>query len=212
MVVYPLVSSILLLSPVPFSSCFGCLDPSCVRYGKLGANKSVTSDTTSAPTLRELWLLNTTNSGAQLRAKLTFATALHKHAGAPTIVWLWLSVPAVADGVAQAAERAVSVTFAVYNKSTTRLPESAFVTFSPLPAAAVAQVNRGGSGGGGGSGSGSGGHRGGWYMDKIGEWVSPTNSVDGAPHGLHGEKTAADSVSYVLYYVLAPSQLRQVVI
>ena len=110
-------------------------------------------------------------------------------------------MPAVADGVAQAAERAVSVTFAVYNKSATRLPESAFVTFSPLPAAAVAQVNRGGSGGGS------------WYMDKIGEWVSPTNSVDGAPHGLHGEKTAGCGQFYMIQpYALAPIQPRQVVV
>ena len=124
------------------------------EYGKLGANSSVTSDRTAAPLLHELWFKNDTK--AELRAKLLFAPQLHGKAGAPSVVWLRISI-------GEAAERAVNLSFSCYGKSATRLPESAFVTFAPPH---------------------SGGGR--WLMSKIGEWVSPLNSVDGAPHGLHG--------------------------
>jgi hypothetical protein len=140
------------------------------EYGKLGANTSVTAERTSSPVLAELWIKNITSGAAtELHLKLEFAAELHTEAGAPNAAWLSITVPAAG---AAPADRVVELQYTLVNKSATRLPESAFVTFFPYLDDSASSDGARGSGR--------------WLMDKLGHWVSPLGGADGAPHGLHG--------------------------
>ena len=115
---------------------------------------------------------------------LNFATDLHELYGAPAAAWVEidLSTPgklavrltlqnktatrcaASATCVALASAPTSSLALAAAQFGRRRLPEAAWVTFTPVGAGA------------------SGSH---WLMDKIGEPVDPLDVADGASRGLH---------------------------
>jgi hypothetical protein len=108
----------------------------------------------AAPTLRGAWTDKTADATKLLLA-LDFDADLHLNYGAPASAWLELDITTPGR---------VGASLTLQNKTATRLPEAAWVSFTPA--------------GAGGAGSS-------WSMDKLGEAVSPLDVADGASKGLH---------------------------
>ena len=118
--------------------------------------------------LEQVWVKQ---SEGQVLAKMSFAKDLCELYGAPETAWL--RVVAEVEEEAEEADRnkgdggsagyhRVSMTLSIFNKTATRLPEAAFVTFQPEGSASAQ-----------------------WEHSKLGSWASPTDVADGAAHGLH---------------------------
>lgn len=139
------------------------------EYGKPGQQSAVPTPVHQlvAPTLTSLW--RRAETGGQgvdslsdsLLLKLAFPPELHRDYGAPQAAELLLRFPRNTTG----GREVVQIELTLLNKSATRLGEAAFLTFNPSVSGALA---------------------GSWWMDKIGEWVSPLEVVDGGSKGLHG--------------------------
>ena len=88
--------------------------------------------------------------------QLVFDDSLVQNYGAPEAAEVLLKFPHANDG-----RQSMEVELTLINKQPTRLGESLFFTFNPA---------LGGD----------------WFMDKLGERVSPLEVVDGGSRGLHG--------------------------
>ncbi len=104
------------------------------------------------PSLDQVWRRDA-NAQSDVLARMTFDSALHKNYGAPVEAWVRYSF-----GEANA----VNLTLYYVNKTATRLPEAAFITFRPA-------LRDGES----------------WEHSVLGEWSSPLDVADGACKGLH---------------------------
>lgn len=114
------------------------------------------------PTVQSLWVRN--NSQPEVLMSLAFPDHLNSLYGAPAAAWVRFSFDS-----SSTTDRAVHFTITYINKTATRLGEAMFVTMNPPGDADTT--------------------RSWWAIDKLGEWVSPLELVDGAPKGLHGHST-----------------------
>ena len=99
-----------------------------------------------------------TKSDAVL-VEVAFAAELSQLYGAPDSAWLRFSV-SPAHKV-----RMVSIEATLVAKTATRFPDAMYLSFYPTTGGATDT---------------------GWWMDKMGEWVSPLEAVDGASKPIHG--------------------------
>lgn len=112
------------------------------------------------PVLEEVWVKA---SEGEVLAKMGFAKDLCELYGAPESVWLRVAADVLGDEVAGATStNRITMTLSIFNKTATRLPEAAFVTFQPDGSASAE-----------------------WEHSKLGSWASPLDVADGAAHGLH---------------------------
>ena len=136
-------------------------------YGKPDLPDTVPGAIT-APTLTKLWVKHA-GSGSdvcEFAAELAFSTEASTECGAPTVAWVNISItasPASDGAAASAAGPSAEVVMGLFNKTQTRLPEAMFLQFQPAD-------QTGGK----------------WYANKLGEWISSTEIVDGGTKHLHG--------------------------
>eukprot|EP01116_Phalansterium_solitarium_P009868 TRINITY_DN24205_c0_g1_i1.p2 TRINITY_DN24205_c0_g1~~TRINITY_DN24205_c0_g1_i1.p2 ORF type:complete len:367 (+),score=141.03 TRINITY_DN24205_c0_g1_i1:548-1648(+) len=130
-------------------------------FGKPGIFEADARHRTASPALKSLWLKQL-SSGSTLLLELELERSLHTGYGAPASLWLEMAVPAN--------DSFINVTLSVFNKTATRLPEALWLSFDPKPTDAANY---------------------GWQIDKLGEWVSPSNVVLNGSQHLHGFKTGA---------------------
>ena len=141
-------------------------------FGKPGFQVATPLNKVWAPTLKALWhKQDTPTAPATLLAQLAFDDAAVSDYGAPAAAWVNVTVPGAADGGSDG--DAVAFTVLVVNKTATRLPETMYVRFD----AAVAPVSEADS---------TSGSVKGWAMDKLGEYVAPSDVQDGGAQHMHG--------------------------
>jgi len=126
-------------------------------YGKPGLPSDVPG-LISTPSLMKLWKKGSAAGDCDFVAELSFDATASTNCGAPEKAWINISViPGSATAPASA-----DVVIGLFNKTQTRLPEAMFLQFQTA------------------------GNNGNWSANKLGEWVSSSDIVDGGTKHLHG--------------------------
>ena len=115
--------------------------------------------TTTSPTMTGLWA-DDAAAPTRLLVSMAMPPELTASYGAPAALWL---------GVALAADGSLALDLQAFNKTATRLGEAHFFSFLPLPQAPA-----------------GGGPQRAWYMDKLGSWVDPLDTVRAGSVHQHG--------------------------
>ncbi len=106
-------------------------------------------------------------NGTQFHLQLTFAdTLLHTLYGAPDSFWLSVFVPNSSSETSTTGSPAnISLEVRWINKTTTRMPEAIWLRFDPPVASPSAALL--------------------WEMDKLGQWISPSEVILNGSRHLH---------------------------
>ena len=133
-------------------------NPTCC-YGEAGRQAAARPNrTTTSPTMTGLWA-DAPAAPTRLLVSMAMPAELTADYGAPAA--LWLAVALGADGAS------LELELQAFNKTATRLGEAHFFSFLPLPQP-PAQPPRA------------------WYMDKLGSWVDPLDTVRAGSVHQHG--------------------------
>ena len=99
----------------------------------------------------------------QFLVKLAYANAsAHTYYGAAETVWMLVEIPTAADS------NTIRLTYQMYNKTATRLPEALFIRFNATQEFAGKPCPQT------------------WLAGKLGEWVDPTGTQSGGNQHHHG--------------------------
>lgn len=107
--------------------------------------------------LVSLWSMQTASELA-FYVQYEFQNSSSSLYGAPQTTWVQIILPA-------SSSTPVSYNVLLLNKTSTRMPESMFLTFNPIANAST------------------------WSMDKMGEWISPSAVINGGSPHLHAIKS-----------------------
>jgi len=119
--------------------------------------------TTTFPTMTGLFVDSTSNP-TLLVVSMSMPELQHTVYGAPATLWLSITT--------NSADKSLALNLQVFNKTATRLGEAHFFSFLPAP---LPQSSRK------------------WYMDKIGTWIDPLDTVRSGSVHQHGVRSG---VSY----------------
>lgn len=137
-------------------------------FDKVGINLYNAKRRIIHPKLDQFWVKNLTDNsnvkdnliGTQFLLRLVFPQELIEVAGAPQFVWISLVVPSV--------DSTLNLTLQVFNKTTTRLPETMYFRFKPNASSSSLQfINTT------------------WVMEKLGQPVDPSIVVTGGAKHVH---------------------------
>ena len=147
------------------------LDPDADEtYGKPGLTADIAPEQLWFPTLTKAFVANETSNAAVVYS-LKFPTRAHVAFGAPVEAWVRLDISTENDG---SSGRDINLTVQLVNKTSTRVAEAMYFRV-PNPDSSYGDSFDELS-------SSSGGAR--WMMDKLGEYSSPLDQMDGAGKGL----------------------------
>ena len=138
------------------------------EYGK-PFNCSNCSSGLTASKLDKIWLYSSDEYDALL-LQLKFDDVLVQSYGAPKAAEMLLKFPRSNESNVR---KIIEVELTLLDKNPTRLGEAMFLSFNPSM-------------------------KGEWFMDKLGEWVSPLEVVDGGSRGLHGVTTGVRKSGFFL--------------
>ena len=125
-------------------------------YGKPGLPSSVLGQIWPT-TMTGLYMRSGPNGVCSFRVESAFAADASENYGAAAG---WTTIDITPSSGDQSTSIVIEV--GMFNKSTTRLPEAMFMQFQPTPANTE------------------------WTVDKLGEWVRPSEIVNGGSKHLHG--------------------------
>ena len=151
------------------------------RYGKPNQQSAVPTPVHQliSPTITALWRHagGPTGDDAVL-LHMSFPHDLVSDYGAPAAAELRLTFPSRMSPV----QDLIEIELTLVNKTATRLGEAGFFSFNPPTDTTTASSSSSSSSSPSSPSSASSS----WWMDKVGEWVSPLEVVDGGSKGLHG--------------------------
>lgn len=125
-------------------------------FGKPNVSSANPQHFAMPATLSSLWSKASSSPGVtSFLIETTFNDVLHTYYGAPETMWMRLDVP-TGTGAG-----GINITFELFNKTATRLPEGLFIRFNASASD-------------------------GWRVTKVGAEVDPFDVVEGGNHHCHG--------------------------